>query len=171
MQRSEELVSAGRKVRLYKNILSCHRNKLSSYTPKTVKLAQKLEIELPDLSKLTRKVARELMRKAISDQRAVFKEAGEHRAKWLERMAQEVALMKDPDADWEKVLRGMIAAARSKVMNTRLSAIFRPEWANLDFIKIPVKKWFLSQDETELYDMNSTMVYIYSTSTNRGYCL
>jgi hypothetical protein len=66
-------------------------------------------------------------------------------------MAQEVAAQK-PGSDWEKILRGMISSARQKATNKRLSAIFRPEWSSLDYIKVPNEKWFLTDDGSELFE-------------------
>jgi hypothetical protein len=49
--------------------------------------------------------------------------AAEHRALWLDRMAQEAATLK-PGSDWEKILKQMISASKQKATNKRLNSIF-----------------------------------------------
>jgi hypothetical protein len=49
----------------------------------------------------------------------------------------------------------MVAVSRQKATNKRLSAIFRPEWASLDYIEVPNEKWFLSADGEELYEFDN----------------
>jgi hypothetical protein len=108
---------------------------------------------LQPFKELTLKKVRADVTAAIKQKREIQSAAAEHRAKWLERMAQEVAAQK-PGSDWEKILKGMITAARQKATNKRLSAIFRPEWSNLDYIEVPNEKWFLTDDGSELFEFS-----------------
>jgi hypothetical protein len=80
--------------------------------------------------------------------------AAEHRALWLERLAQEVATMK-PGSEWEKILKQMITASRQKATNKRLNSIFCPEWASLDYIEVPNEAWFMSSNGKELYEFDN----------------
>jgi hypothetical protein len=150
--RSDTLVNAGRTVRLTKTIASCVRNKMG-YSTKVIDLAESLEFELPPFEELTFRLARKMVTKAINEKKEIQRMAAEHRALWLERLAQEAAASK-PGSDWEKVLKQMITASRQKVTNKRLNAIFRPEWASLDYIEVPNEVWFMSRDGSELYEFD-----------------
>jgi hypothetical protein len=90
-------------------------------------LAEILEYTLPEINELTYRTARQEVTRAITEKREIHRMAAEHRALWLERLAQEAAEQK-PGSDWQKVLKQMIATARQKETNKRLSAIFKPEW-------------------------------------------
>lgn len=142
--RSDVLINVGRKVKLWKSISSSVRSK-RGYADAILRLAEILKYTLPDFSGLTHRIARQEVTKAITEKREIHKMAAEHRALWLERLAQEAADQK-PGSDWQKVLKHMIAVARQKATNRRLSAIFKPEWASLDYIEIPNEVWFLSED-------------------------
>jgi len=150
--RSDTLVNAGRTVRLTKTIASCVRNKMG-YSTKVIDLAESLEFELPPFEELTFRLARKMVTRAINEKKEIQRMAAEHRALWLERLAQEAAATK-PGSDWEKVLKQMITASRQKATNKRLNAIFRPEWASLDYIEVPNEVWFMSRDGTELYEFD-----------------
>lgn len=109
-QRSDVLVNAGRKVRLMKSISSCIRNSTGKYSEKVVELAKQLDYDLEPYDTMTIRKARRKVTAAILEKKEVNKNAAEHRAKWLERMAQEIASQK-PGSDWEKVLKQMVKAA------------------------------------------------------------
>jgi hypothetical protein len=132
--RSDVLVHAGRKVRLWKSISSCVRSK-REYSDTIMRLAGILEYTLPEFNELTYRTARQQVTRAITEKREIHRMAAEHRALWLERLAQEAAEQK-PGSDWQKVLKQMIATARQKETNKRLSAIFKPEWASLDCLSV-----------------------------------
>ncbi|KAL7506238.1 hypothetical protein ACHAXN_003506 [Cyclotella atomus] len=146
---SDALVDAGRKVRLWKSIASCVRSK-RGYSDALLHLAKLLEYTLPEFSELTHRKARQEVTQAINEKREIHRTAAEHQALWLKRLAQEAAEQK-PGSDWQKVLKQMIATARQKETNKRLSAIFKPEWTILDYIEVPNEIWFLSENGEELY--------------------
>jgi hypothetical protein len=98
------------------------------------------------------KAARRGVTQATAEKRAIVKQAAEHRLKWLERMAQDVA-EKQPNCKWETVLKQMVSAAKQQVQNKKLSAILKPDWSSLDYIEVPNEKWFLSKDGTELTNL------------------
>eukprot|EP00956_Cyclotella_meneghiniana_P042621 scaffold248723_cov109-Cyclotella_meneghiniana.AAC.1 len=152
-QRSDVLVHAGRKVRLMKTIASCVRNKMG-YTEKVKELAEQLSVDLPEFNKLTYWWTRKMVTEAVQAKKEIQWMAAEHRAAWLERLAQEAAALK-PGSDWEKVLKQMITVSRQKATNKRLNGIFRPEWSSLDYIEIPNETWFLSKDGEELYEFDN----------------
>jgi hypothetical protein len=151
--RSDVLIDAGRKVRLTKSIASCVRNKMG-YSMKVIELANLLDFDLPPFHELTFRKSRRMVTAAINEKKEIHKTAAEHRARWLERLAQEAATSK-PGSEWEKVLKQMITVSRQKATNKRLNAIFRPEWASLDYIEIPNEKWFLTSDGDELYEFDN----------------
>ena len=165
--RSDVLINAGRKVRLWKSISSSVRSK-RGYTDAILRLAEILEFTLPDFSELTHRIARQEVTKAITEKRQIHKMAAEHRALWLERLAQEAADQK-PGSDWQKVLKHMIAVARQKETNKRLSAIFKPEWASLDYIEVPNEVWFLSEDGEELYEFDDGIFVAHQPIDERVY--
>ena len=152
-QRSDILVNAGRRVRMMKTIASCVRNKMG-YSDKVRRLAELLEFDLPDYDGLTYWRTRKMVTEAVVAKRDVQRMAAEHRAQWLDRMAQEAATLK-PGSDWEKILKQMISASKQKVTNKRLNSIFRPEWSSLDYIEVPNEAWFLSSDGEELYEFDN----------------
>ncbi|KAL3789713.1 hypothetical protein ACHAWO_001061 [Cyclotella atomus] len=152
-QRSDILVNAGRRVRMMKTIASCVRNKMG-YSDKVRRLAELLEFDLPDYDGLTYWRTRKMVTEAVVAKRDVQRMAAEHRAQWLDRMAQEAATLK-PGSDWEKILKQMISASKQKATNKRLNSIFRTEWSSLDYIEVPNETWFLSSDGEELYEFDN----------------
>ncbi|KAL3802447.1 hypothetical protein ACHAWO_004749 [Cyclotella atomus] len=165
--RSDVLVHAGRKVRLWKSISSCVRSK-REYSDTIMRLAEILEYTLPEFNELTYRTARQEVTRAITEKREIHRMAAEHRALWLERLAQEAAEQK-PGSDWQKVLKQMIATARQKETNKRLSAIFKPEWASLDYIEVPNEIWFLSENEDELYEFDNGIFIAHQPIEERCY--
>ncbi|KAL3785202.1 hypothetical protein ACHAWO_011947 [Cyclotella atomus] len=125
-QRSDVLIMAGRRT-----IASCVRNK-TGYSDKALRLAELLEFDLPAFDSLTYQKIRKMVTEAIHAKREIQRMAAEHRALWLERLAQEAATMK-PGSEWEKILKQMITASRQKATNKRLNSIFRPEWTILRY--------------------------------------
>ncbi|KAL3789255.1 hypothetical protein ACHAWO_004725 [Cyclotella atomus] len=95
-----------------------------------------------------------MVTEAIHAKREIQRMAAEHRALWLERLAQEAATMK-PGSEWEKILKQMITASRQKATNKRLNSIFRPEWVSLDYIEVPNEAWFMSSNGEELYEFDN----------------
>lgn len=152
-QRSVVLITAGQKVRLMKSIASCVRNKMG-YSEKVLRLSTLLDFNLPAFESLTYRRTRKMVTEAINSKKEIQRMAAEHRALWLERLAQEAATMK-PGYDWEKVLKQMIIASRQKATNKRLNSIFRLEWASLDYIEVPNEVWFMSKDGEELYKFDN----------------
>jgi len=100
---------------------------------------------------MTVRGARREVTAAVKSKKEANKLAAEHRVKWLEKMAQDAANNK-PGTQWESVLRRMITSAQQQAQNKKLSAILRPDWSSLDFIEVPNEKWFLTRDQTELYE-------------------
>jgi hypothetical protein len=152
-QRSDVLVTAGQKVRLMKTIASCVRNKMG-YFDKVRRLAELLNFDLPDYNGLTYWRTRKMVTDAVLAKREVQRMAAEHRALWLDRMAQEAATLK-PGSDWEKILKQMISASKQKATNKRLNSIFRLEWLSLDYIEVPNDVWFLASNGEELYEFDN----------------
>jgi hypothetical protein len=81
---SDVLVNAGWKVRLWKSISSSVRSK-KGYTDAiiNIRVAEILEYNLPEYSKLTIRTARKAVTEAIKEKREIHKMAAEHRALWL----------------------------------------------------------------------------------------
>jgi hypothetical protein len=127
---------------------------LQDYSEHIITLADELGYDLQPFQSLTLKKARQNVTVAIKQKREIQKAASEHHIQWLERMAQEAAAQ-TPGSDWEKILKKMISCSRSKAQNKRLTAIFRPEWSSLDYIKIPNEKWFPTEDGDELYEFDN----------------
>jgi hypothetical protein len=100
---------------------------------------------------MTVRGARREVTAAVKSKKEANKLAAEHRVKWLERLAQDAANNK-PGTQWESVLRRIITSAQQQAQNKKLSAILRPDWSSLDFIEVPNEKWFLTRDQTELYE-------------------
>jgi hypothetical protein len=165
--RSDVLINAGRKVRLWKSIASIVRSK-RGYTDAIMHLAELLKYTLPVFSKMTHRKARQAATQAIKEKREIHQMATEHRVLWLERLAQEAADQK-PGSDWQKVLKHMIAVARQKATNKPLSAIFKPEWASLDYIEVPNEIWFLTEDGEELYEFDNEIFVAHQPIDERVY--
>jgi hypothetical protein len=165
--RSDVLINAGREVRLWKSISSCVRSK-RGYSDAVRRLAEIIEYELPEFSELTHRKARQEVTRAITAKREIHRTAAEHRALWLERLAQEAAEQK-PGSDWQKVLKQMIANARQAATNKRLGAIFKPEWASLDYIEVPNEIWFLSESGDELYEFDNGIFIAHPPIDERVY--
>lgn len=152
-QCSDVLVHAGRKVRLMNTIASCVRNRMG-YSKKVKELAEQLNVDLPEFHELTYWRTRKMVTEAVQAKREIQWMAAEHRAAWLEQLAQEAAVQK-PGSDWEKVLKQMISVSKQKATNKRLNGIFRPKWSSLDYIEVPNENWFLSKDGEELYEFDN----------------
>ena len=91
-QSSDELIKAGRLVRLHRSILSCHLNNIGFYPPAVVYLAEELEYDLPFYDYVTISQARKNITGAIKAKREIHKEDGEYRAKSLERRAEAIEM-------------------------------------------------------------------------------
>ncbi|KAL7526267.1 hypothetical protein ACHAWF_005244, partial [Thalassiosira exigua] len=152
-QRSEALILAGQKVTLWKAICSSlRRNK--PYTNVIHRLATLFNLPTTRYTDISLRAARGQLRIARLEKRAIEKEDGEHRASWLEEIAREAE--KDrPDTDWETIMKEMIAAARQRQTNRKLSAILKPDRSSLDYIKVPNEKWFHCAKTDELFEFDN----------------
>jgi hypothetical protein len=79
--RSDVLVNAGRKVRLWKSISLCRSKQ--GYSNAIMHLAEVLEYTLPEFNELTYRTTRQEVTWAITEEREIHRMAAEHRALWL----------------------------------------------------------------------------------------
>ncbi len=159
-QRSSALVNAGAAVLLWKAVFSCI-NRKTKFTERVRKLAEKLLIPSNEYTNLDHKQARMKMSDARKCKRAVNKNDGEERAKWLEGIAQAAALDK-PDRDWQAILKQMIRAARQRSIQQKLSFVFRPTYSKLDYVEVPSDEWYYSARTNEIYHFDNGLFRAHS---------
>ena len=85
-QRSADLIEAGRRLNLFKGILSCIGGK-TTWTKAVTRLAELINTNLEEMENLTYAEARTKTHKAREQLTKVQKEDGENRIKWLEGIA------------------------------------------------------------------------------------
>ena len=137
-QRSPELIRAGKQVTFWRAVHSCKRRK-APYTIRVITLAGELGIGSETYHHLTAKESRTRVSIAWKHKRGIEKQDGEHRAKWLEDLAQEAALLK-PGSEWEKVLAQMINVSRQRALNSKLSSLTKDAHSGLDYVEVPQEK-------------------------------
>ena len=82
--------------------------------------------------------------------RDIQKADSDKRAQWLEKLAIE-ATIHDPNKEWQQILDQMIAAAKQKGVQRKLTSIFKPERSSLSDIEIPTDQWYYDSKSDELY--------------------
>jgi hypothetical protein len=153
-------VKAGQEIILHKAISSCvHRNK--AYSTKVIDLAERLKYELMPIEKMTRKLARAQVTKAVIHKRGVKKTDGEHRMQWLEELATARAELKD-GGDPQRELQKMISSTKQRIIQSRLTAIFKPDWSTLGYIEYPNEKWYITEKGDELYEFHNGIFIAHS---------
>ncbi|KAL7550562.1 hypothetical protein ACHAWF_015354 [Thalassiosira exigua] len=152
-QRSDELVQAGRLVTFWKTVASCMRRG-SGFTDRLHKLATNMGIDQREYMSISQKQARRMAHRARTAKKEIHKRDGEARASWLEEHAKAHAEDDPQGTDWKTILTRMIAAARQRIMQRRITRIFKPEHVPLDYIQIPVGTWFYDGNNDELYEFD-----------------
>ena len=165
-QRSPALVNSAKLVVLWKMVLSCKRRR-TEFSERAHTIAGELGIAMESLQ-VTYKEAQQRLKDAIHEKRRVQKEDSEERAKWLEELAMEATLDK-PDKDREQVLKEMIAAARQKSTQRKLTAIMKPPHNPLDYIEIPGDSWYYSAVTNELYAFGEGLFKAHPRRDDIGY--
>ena len=151
-QRSDALIQAGRRITFWKAIMRRARGG-GGLTDRMIRLAEALGIERDSYEGLSQRQARRKLHQARLDKREIHKRDGEERAKWLEEHAKAQAET-DPSADWKAILKRMIAAARQRLLQRKVTRIFKPAPSPLDYIQVPQEKWFYDARGEELYEFD-----------------
>lgn len=105
-KRSPELGEAGMKVNFWKSIKSSIYRR-SQPPVATVKMAEKLQIEIDEAMKMNKNAVLKQVDKMVQELRKIQRNASQHRQEWLERNAQNVAKAAKID-DWRKHMEKML---------------------------------------------------------------
>jgi len=70
--------------------------------------------------------------------------------KWLHQIAQDQSRA-EVNPDWEATMKQMLKDAQERSINRKLTAVTKGVYRPLDAIQIPTHEWFLSPQQTELY--------------------
>ncbi|KAL7549105.1 hypothetical protein ACHAWF_014298, partial [Thalassiosira exigua] len=152
-QRSHELVQAGRLITFWKTVCSCMRRG-SGFTDRLHQLGLNLGIDKQEYMSISQKKARNMAHRARTVKKEIHKRDGEARAEWLEEHAKAHAEDDPHGTDWKTILARMISAAKQKIMQKRITRIFKPAHVPLDYIQIPVGKWFYDRANDEVYEFD-----------------
>jgi hypothetical protein len=116
-------------------------------------MANEIEYDLPAQESIGIKTTFTNVTEPWKAKGAIEVEDAQHRADWLEELAD--AKAKSTGGETDKVLKQMIKAAKQKRMFQRMRAIFKPEWSALDYIEVPTSTWYLTEDKSaELYQFD-----------------
>lgn len=163
-QRSPQLVATARAVVMWKSLASSKRRTVG-ITDRARQLSEELSLDISDFPVWKTKDIEERLRIAYMHKREAQKNDGELRAKWLEELAQEAALDK-PDKEWQDVLKEMIAAARQRSLQRKLTSIMKPPRSGLDYIEVPIDPWLYHPESNELYEFDEGLFKAHSRLPN-----
>jgi hypothetical protein len=113
--RSPELGHAGMQLHFWKSLLSARQGRRVPAN-KSLKLAEKLAIEIDPATSLTRHELREEVRKARENLREVQFRASEARQQWLEKNAIDIARAAGAP-DWKKHMEKMLQDEKDREVN------------------------------------------------------
>jgi hypothetical protein len=148
-QRSPALVDAGRTISFWRFIMQCIRSNIP-YTQRIHNLAQYLEIEPNEYENVSMAFARKQLYITQQNQRDAIQSDSSNRQKWLEALADEIAL-DNPNTTKEAALRQMISVSSSKALNRTLTNIYKPGGGAIKMTKVPSAEWYYDQPNDELY--------------------
>ena len=135
-QRSRALTKAGQTLHLWKAVLSSKRNgrKMGEHHKKQ---AKKIQLQISDISGLTKRQAQLKVPKARRQLWEVQKNATAKRIEWLESNAQDIARAAG-EIDWEKKMKQMARIARERGVNRKMNSAVKGPRSGLDRIEIPM---------------------------------
>ena len=167
-QRSPALVHAGRMCTLWKAILSCI-TKGTEWTSKVLKHASSTEFSLDGVSRNKRAAQIELQKAREHYNDAKTKD-GDLRAQWLEEQAATIQMnIHNVTKNKDSILKGMIACAKQRQRERRLSCAWKPEIVPLMSTAIPKEKWTYDGSADELFEFDSGLFYVhYRLENERG---
>ena len=151
-QMSPCLIEAMNRVKLWQEVLYRTRHR-HTFTKHILKLADTLKIYLGRHQKHGIKRIRQLLSAAMKKKKWAQKMDAESRVEWLEKLAKE-AQEDYPTTEWETIMARMIAAAKARQVNLRLSGLMKGERSGLDYIEVPDDKWYYDEKTEELYEFN-----------------
>ncbi|KAL7502579.1 hypothetical protein ACHAXN_000520, partial [Cyclotella atomus] len=158
--RSPDLGEAGLRVNFWKSIKSSIYRR-SPPPPATVKIAEKLQVNIEDAMSMSKNAALKQVDKMVQELRAVQREASQRRQEWLERNAQNIAKAANID-DWRKHMDKMLRMEREREVNRKLSAITKGPRQSLDWIEVPTGVWYYSHSKKEIYRYHQGVFEAYS---------
>jgi hypothetical protein len=147
--RSPELGKAGMTLNFWKAILSSKQLQRQP-SKAALAMAEKLSINIDDTTPMSRSDARKAVRTARDELREVQYSASEHRQKWLERNAENVARAAG-EPDWKKHMERMLRDEKNREVNRKLTGIVKGSYQSLDWIEVPTGEWYYSREKQEIY--------------------
>jgi hypothetical protein len=148
-ERSPELTQRGAMLLLHKHILDC-KYRHSPITPSIQRRATVLGIDPHPIITQPAQQIRKQVTKLRQELWATQKECKETRVEWLTKIAQDRARAEN-NPNWEAKIKQMIKDAHERAINRKLTIATKGAHRPLDTIQIPIHKWFYSEQQNELY--------------------
>ena len=166
-QRSPALVHAGRMCTLWRNISTCIING-TEWTSGVLNFAELTKFPLDSVTR-DKRTAQIETQKAREKYNEAKENDGELRAKWLEEQAEflKMSTMDNVTKDVESIRKGMIARAKQKQRERRMSRAWKDAHAPLMSTEIPNEIWTYDPGADELYEFDGGLFYVhYRIPTN-----
>ena len=165
--RSPPLVTAGRRLLLYKMVLHCKQRR-APMTRRVLSMAALLDIELEPITLLTPRQLRREVRLRRDELKDCQHNAESLRQVYIETEAQKRAEASG-DNDWKKRVKSMLRSARDSAINRKLTIVTKGRRGILDRITVPTHDWFLSERHKEIYHYDDGIFEAYPHQTGDHY--